>query len=54
MFIAEWQADFFSGVAETEIFMVNTGGRKDGAPIPALEPSTSSAEPTPTATPTPQ
>lgn len=54
MFIAEWQADFFSGIGETEIFEVNTSGRRDGQPIPALEPPTTSSSAESTPAPTPQ
>lgn len=40
-FIVEWQAAFATGQAEFQISEVKTGGRRDGKPIPALEPPTS-------------
>ncbi|KAJ6785888.1 hypothetical protein PWT90_07914 [Aphanocladium album] len=39
-FIVEWQSAFATGQAEFQISQVTTGGRRDGKPIPALEPPT--------------
>jgi hypothetical protein len=40
MFVVEWQGDFNTGLADVEFFELRTGGRIDGQPIKALEPST--------------
>ncbi|KAK3187469.1 hypothetical protein K4F52_003816 [Lecanicillium sp. MT-2017a] len=37
-FIVEWQGSFNTGKATFELMHVTTGGRRDGKPIPALEP----------------
>jgi hypothetical protein len=36
MFIAEWTADFYTGVGHFDIYEINASGRKDGVPIAAL------------------
>lgn len=37
-FLVEWQSTFATGTAEFQISEIKSGGRRDGKPIPALEP----------------
>ncbi|EON68068.1 hypothetical protein W97_07216 [Coniosporium apollinis CBS 100218] len=37
-YVAEWAADFNTGTAVIDVFKLASGGRVDGAPIPALLP----------------
>lgn len=38
-FIVEWQGVFATGQAQFQISRIMSGGRRDGKPIPALEPT---------------